>query len=103
MLVLLDFGAFLNAEIAGVSIYSFVIFSNQICSFGNIVLVCRGNRNGMNQLTSGVYVNMALHAKAPHVAFSGLVHLRIACFLAFFAELGTSMIVASTIVPPFIM
>ena len=88
MLVLLDFEAFLNAEIAGVSIYSFVIFSNQICSFGNIVLVCRGNRNGINQPTSGVYANMSLHAKAPHVAFSGLVHLRIACFLRIFRRTG---------------
>ena len=74
MLVLLDFGAFLNAEIAGVSVYSFVIFSNQIYGFGNIVLVCRGNRISGSR-----------------------------AFSTFFVELGASMIVASTIVPPFIM
>ena len=38
----------------------------------------------MNQTASGVYANMTLHAKAPHVAFSGLVHLRIACLLRLF-------------------
>ena len=103
VLVLLNFEAFLNTKIAGISINDFVIFSNQIYSFGNIMLVCRRNRDGMNQTASGVYANMALHAKAPYVAFSGLVHLRIACFLRIFMELGASIIVASTIVPPFII
>ena len=103
MLVLLDFGAFLNAEIAGVSIYNFVIFSNQIYGFGNIVLVYRGNRNGMDQPTSGVYANMTLHTEPPLITLSDLMHFRIASLLYIFVELGASMIVASTIVPPFII
>ena len=41
VLVLLNFEAFLNTKIAGISINDFVIFSNQIYSFGNIMLVCR--------------------------------------------------------------
>ena len=78
MLVLLDFGAFLNAEIAGVPIYSFVIFPNQIYGFGNIVLVRRGNRNGMDQSTSSVYANMTFYTEPPFITLSDLMHFRIA-------------------------
>ena len=64
--------------------FNFVIFPNQIYVFGNVVLVRRGNRKGMDQPISGVYANMTLHTEPSLIALSGLMHFRIASLLYIF-------------------
>ena len=47
MRILLDFGTFLNAKIAGIPIHHFIIFSSQRGGLCDIVGICRRDRNGM--------------------------------------------------------
>lgn len=81
MLVFLDFCPFLYPQIPGISIYRFIIFSNQTGSLRSVVPVCRDNRNRMNQAAAGICPNMAFHAETPLISFLHLVHFRVTRFI----------------------
>lgn len=55
MLILLDFRALLDAQISGISVYNLVIFPEQIGGLRDVMLVCRRNRDRMNQSAAGIY------------------------------------------------
>ena len=80
MLVACDFRAFLDSQITGIPIYHFIIFSEQICCLGDVMLVCRCDGHRVNQTAACVYSDVAFHSEFPLIALFRLVHFRIPGF-----------------------
>ena len=88
MLIPLDFSPLLHAQIPGIPIYNFVIFTNQACCLCNVVPVCRGDGYCVNQAAACIHANMALHAEAPFISLFRLVHFRVAGLIRVFCGAG---------------
>ena len=82
------FGTLLNPQIAGIPIYHFIIFTNQCSGLCDVMLIRRGDRNGMHQSAACVHADVALHSEFPLIALFCLVHFRVTGFVRIFSGAG---------------
>lgn len=80
-----------------------IVFVNQRGCLRDVMCICRSDRHGMNQPAASIHTDVAFHPEFPLITLFRLVHFRVALLLRVLVELGALMIVASTMVPPFIM
>ena len=88
MLILPDFRAFLNPQIAGISVYNLVVFPDQVRCFCDVMLICRSNSNRMNKPATCIHADVAFHPEFPLIVLFRLVHFRVACFVCVLGGAG---------------
>ena len=101
--VSLDFRALLNADKTGVSVNNFIIRTYQLRSYRDVMCIGWSDFYGMNQPCSGIRSDRHFIPKRYSLPFFVWCISGSRFFSAFLVELGAFMIVASMIVPLFIM
>ena len=88
MLVAGYFGALLDSQIPGISIYHFIIFSNQRGGLCDIVGICRRDRHGMHKPAVCIHTDVAFHPEFPLISLFRLMYFRVTLLLRIFRGAG---------------